>query len=110
MAGTFNEHADVGLVADTFDEIPFPVARYPLARYDAVINFPQAHMNANHVRDPATTIRAAAAWQARTAASTEAGEQFTVQFAPGMDIDIGIDGFVRHLKLPSARKDALESC
>jgi hypothetical protein len=103
-AGALNEYADRGLVAGTLDEIAFPVARH-----DAVSDFRRAHVDADHVGNLATAIGAAIARQARAVSMTQAGDEFTAQFAPGMGIDGGIDGFVRHLELALMRKDPLES-
>ena len=76
-----------------------------MAWNDGVIDFRRAHVDANHVGDLATAIRAATARQARTAAMTQVGNKFAAQFTPGM----GIDGFVGHVELALVRKDPLES-
>ena len=102
-AGALNEHADRGLVAGTLDEIAFPVARH-----DAVSDFRRAHVDADHVRDLATPIRATTAPQARAMAMTQAGDEFTAQFTPSMGIDGGIDGVRGHVELALVRKDPLE--
>ena len=39
-------------------------------------------MDADHVGNLATAVGAAAAWQARTVAMTQAGNEFAAQFAP----------------------------
>ena len=98
-AGTLNEYADCGPVACALHEVVFPVTRHA-----AVIDFRRAHVNADHVRDLDTAVGAGAAWQARAASTTQAGDEFTAQFAPSRSIDGGIDGFVRHVELALVRE------
>jgi hypothetical protein len=86
-AGALNEHADRGLVASALDEIA-----YPITRHDSVSDFRWAHVDADHVGNLATAIGATTARQARAVAMTQAGNEFTAQFTPGMGIDGGING------------------
>ena len=55
-------------------------------------------MDAAHLWNLATAVGATAAWQTRTATVALAGDELAAQFAPGMGIDSGIDGFVRQGK------------
>jgi hypothetical protein len=65
-------------------------------------------VNADHLWTLASAVSATAAWQTRTAAVAQAGDELAAQFASGMGIDRGIDSFVKHLELALKRKDAPE--
>ena len=88
-AGPFDQNADCGLVAGTFDEIAFPVSRQ-----QSVFDFRRSHMNADHVGNLSAPVNAPCARHARAVAVAQARNELTAQFATRLGIDGRVDGFV----------------
>ena len=84
--GAFYQGADRRSVGLSLDQVTLPVARH-----QAVFNLRRTHVNANHLRDLATSIDAARARPSRRLALAQADNQLLAQLADRQGIDRVID-------------------
>ena len=67
-----------------------------MSRDGAVLDLGRAIGNEHHVADAGSSARGAAATLAPSASAAQATGQLTAQFAPALDVDALVDGFVGH--------------
>jgi len=79
-AGALDEHAQRGLVARALDEVALPVARH-----HSVVHLGRVHVDADHVGELPTPIRAAAARQARSATLAQGRPRAGGAARPGVE-------------------------
>lgn len=74
----------------------------------AIVDLGWMHVDADHLRNLPSAIRAPGTRLARAAVLAQAYDELTAQFAAGMGVDRGVDRFVGHVALRLFRKHALE--
>lgn len=87
-AGTFDQGSHCAGVAFTLDEVTFPVPwKLP------VFNLGRANVNAQHVRDLASSVQSFAAGHTLVVGMSQASYQLALEFTHRLGIDAVVDGF-----------------